>query len=126
MTNVITGRFIKNGQVKEYGSNGFRKKDIVVETTNEQYPQKILIELHQDNVNLTKGLVQNEVINVTYNLRGREWTDPSTGEVKYFNSVVGLKIERVPMTAPAPAQAQAPQDTTTTEPIGNEPNDLPF
>ena len=39
----ISGKIKLIGETKEYGSNGFRKREIVI-TTQEQYPQNILIE----------------------------------------------------------------------------------
>ena len=38
----ITGTILQIGTTKEYGSNGFKKREIVIET-QEQYAQKILI-----------------------------------------------------------------------------------
>ena len=121
MSTIITGKFIKNGEVATYGANGFRKKEIVVETTNEQYAQKIQIDLTQDNVNLTQGLKPNDVINVHVNIQGREWINPE-GVAKYFNSLVGWKIEKVAVAAPVTNTAIQQQGA----PIGNEPDDLPF
>ena len=43
----ISGKIKLIGETKEYGSNGFRKREIVI-TTQEQYPQNILIEFIQD------------------------------------------------------------------------------
>ena len=43
----ITGKIKQIGETKEYGSNGFQKREVVV-TTEEQYPQHILIEFVQD------------------------------------------------------------------------------
>ena len=39
----ITGKIKWIDEVKTYGSNGFRKREIVI-TTQEQYPQNIIIE----------------------------------------------------------------------------------
>ncbi len=43
----VTGRIKKIEETKEYGSNGFKKREVVI-TTEEQYPQHILIEFVQD------------------------------------------------------------------------------
>ena len=54
------------------------------------------------------------------NIRGKEWINPQ-GEAKYFNSIVGWRIEKV-QTAPKP---QLPP--TQQEPIQQgEPDNLPF
>jgi hypothetical protein len=43
----ITGKIKLINDTKEYGSNGFRKRELVV-TTEEQYPQDLLVEFIQD------------------------------------------------------------------------------
>lgn len=68
----------------------FRKRELVV-TTEEQYPQHILIEFHQDKCDLLNNLQIGSQITVSINLRGRSWTNPQ-GEEKYFNSIQGWRI----------------------------------
>ena len=43
----IIGKIKWIDETKEYGSNGFKKRELVV-TTEEQYPQHILVEFIQD------------------------------------------------------------------------------
>ena len=45
----IAGKIKWIDETKTYGTNGFRKREVVV-TTEEQYPQHILVEFIQDNV----------------------------------------------------------------------------
>jgi hypothetical protein len=59
-----------------------------------QFPQDRLHQLTQDRVSLIDGYKVGEVVNVSINYNGREWTSP-TGEVKYFNTDEVWKIERV-------------------------------
>ena len=47
----ISGKIKLINETKEYGSNGFRKRELVV-TTQEQYPQNILVEFVQDRCEL--------------------------------------------------------------------------
>ena len=70
-----------------FGSNGFRKREIVV-TTEEQYPQHIMIEFVQDKTNLLDNFNVGQQVKISINLRGREWVNPQ-GETKYFNSIQG-------------------------------------
>lgn len=72
-------------------SASFRKRELVV-TTEEQYPQFILIEFAQDKCDLLNGLNVGDSVTVHINLKGREWIDPQ-GEAKYFNQINGWKIE---------------------------------
>lgn len=86
------------GKVKSIGeeqqvSASFKKRELVV-TTEDQYPQSILIEFVQDKTDLLNGLSIGQNINVSINLGGREWVNPA-GETKYFNSIKGWRIEKL-------------------------------
>lgn len=80
-------------ETKTYGSNGFRKRELVL-TTDEQYPQHLMIEFVQDKTDLLNKFQVGQKVNVSINLRGREWVNPQ-GETKYFNSIQGWRIEMV-------------------------------
>lgn len=123
----ITGKIKKIDETKTFGSNGFRKREMVV-TTNEQYPQMILIEFIQDKCDLLDNYKVNEDVKISINIRGREWINPE-GEAKYFNSIQGWRIEKLqsetPSTEVPPIEAVdafKPADTISDE----EPDDLPF
>ena len=47
----VQGKVKMLGETQTFGSNGFRKREIVV-TTEEQYPQHILVEFVQDKCDL--------------------------------------------------------------------------
>jgi len=99
----IQGRIKMIDETKSFGGNGFRKREMVV-TTDEQYPQHIMIEFTQDKCDLLNGYKLGEPVKIAINLRGREWVNPQ-GETKYFNSIQGWMIER---TGQAPQQPQQP------------------
>ena len=75
------------------GQNGFQKRDLVI-TTDGQYPQDIIIQFAQGNCAVLDRFQVGQIVKIHFNLQGREWTSPQ-GEVKYFNTVVGWKIEIV-------------------------------
>jgi len=77
-------------ETKTFGTNGFRKRELVV-TTEEQYPQHIMIEFVQDKCDLLNSFSPGQKVKVGINLRGREWQSPQ-GETKYFNSIQGWKV----------------------------------
>ncbi len=79
------------GETKTFGNNGFRKREVVI-TTEEQYPQHILVEFVQDKTDLLNNYSVGHPVKISINIRGREWTNPE-GEVKYFNSIQGWRIE---------------------------------
>ena len=70
----------------------FKKRELVI-TTDEQYPQTLSIEFVQDKTDLLSKFEVGQKVKVSINLRGREWENPQTKEIKYFNSIQGWRIE---------------------------------
>ena len=97
-------------------SASFKKRELVV-TTDEQYPQHILIEFAQDKCSLLDNIQINEDVTVHINLRGREWVSPQ-GETKYFNQIQGWKINAVGGNEQPVPQSQPHQEAPA--------DDLPF
>jgi uncharacterized protein Veg len=87
----VQGRIKMVGETQTFGSNGFRKREVVV-TTEEQYPQHIMVEFVQDKTDLLNSYKEGQQVKISINLRGREWVNPQ-GETKYFNSIQGWRIE---------------------------------
>ena len=75
-------------------SEKFKKRDFVLVDNSSQYPQFLSFQLTQDKCNLIDAFNVNEQIEVSFNLRGREWTSPQ-GEVRYFNTLDAWRIEKV-------------------------------
>lgn len=89
----LEGKIKLIGETQTFGSNGFRKREIVI-TTDEQYPQHIIIQFVQDNVDLLDNYKVGQTVKIKLNIRGREWTSPQ-GEVKHFNTLQGWSIKLV-------------------------------
>ena len=64
----VTGKIKMIDQTKEVGSAGFKKRDIVV-TTDEQYPQHILVQFVQDKCELLNNFQVGEAVKIDINLR---------------------------------------------------------
>ena len=108
----------------------FAKREFVINDASSMYPQDILFQSVQDKCSMLDGFSEGDNVEVSFNLRGREWTSPQ-GEVKYFNTLDAWRIEKVgqgmPQGGPSdmnlePTPAAAP--TTSTE--SAEDDDLPF
>lgn len=123
----VQGRVKMIGETQTFGNNGFRKREIVV-TTEEQYPQHIMVEFVQDKTDLLNNFQVGQEVKININLRGREWVNPQ-GETKYFNSIQGWRIEAA-QSAPADNAMPPVPPADAFEPAGNlkedEHDDLPF
>ena len=75
---------IKLIQEEERISDRFKKRGLVL-TTQEQYPQDIMIEFVQEKTELLNSFQHGQQVTISINIRGREWKSPS-GEVKYFTT----------------------------------------
>ncbi|WP_338647158.1 DUF3127 domain-containing protein [Flavobacterium sp. KS-LB2] len=124
----VTGKIKMIDQTKEVGSGGFKKRDVVV-TTDEQYPQHILVQFVQDKCDLLNGFQVGEPVKIDINLRGREWTNPQ-GETVYFNTIQGWRIGKLQVETPSAAQMPPMPAAEAFAPATNlneeEADDLPF
>lgn len=122
----VQGKIKMIGQTQTFGSNGFRKREVVV-TTEEQYPQHIMVEFVQDKTDLLNNFQVGQPVKIGVNLRGREWVNPQ-GETKYFNSIQGWRIEN--LQAGNPGGGNVPPPTDQFEPAQDlndeDYDDLPF
>lgn len=96
----VQGKIKLINETQTFGSKGFKKRELVV-TTNEQYPQDIMIEFVQDKCDILNNYKVGQDVKVSINLRGREWVNPD-GVAKYFNTIQGWRIESVESTPDAP------------------------
>jgi hypothetical protein len=85
------------GLIKVIGSTNvvsekFKKRDLVITDNSTMYPQDISFQVTQDKCELLDSFMVGEEAEVSFNIKGREWTSP-TGEVKYFNSLEAFRVE---------------------------------
>ncbi|MBE9598861.1 DUF3127 domain-containing protein [Pedobacter sp. MC2016-24] len=118
------------GKVHEIGalqqvSETFKKRDLIIEyAENPTYPEYIRFEALQDKTALFDSLKQGDDVEVSFNLRGRPWTD-KTGKTSYFNSLVVWRINALTNSAAgAPTPQYAPPADLNSAP--GEEDDLPF
>jgi hypothetical protein len=94
----ISGKIKVINPTKEV-SDTFKKRELVV-TTDEQYPQHILIDFIQDKCSVLDNFKVGENVSVSINVRGKEYTNKN-GEVGYFNQLQGWKMEKTDSAIPA-------------------------
>ena len=118
------------GKVHEIGalqqvSETFKKRDLIIEyAENPTYPEFIRFEALQDKTGLFDSLKPGDDVEVSFNLRGRPWTDKA-GKTSYFNSMVVWRINALTNSAAAAATPQyAPPADLSSAP--GDDDDLPF
>jgi hypothetical protein len=88
----VTGKIHFVGALRVV-SEKFKSKDVVI-LTADKYPQFITVQFTQDKTDLLTENNIGEQVEISINLRGREWKSP-TGEIKYFNTIEGWQINAV-------------------------------
>ena len=121
----LLGKIKLIGDTKTYGDNGFRKRELVL-TTEEQYPQHILIEFIQNNCELLDNYSIGQTVRIGINIRGREWESPDQG-IKYFNSIQGWRIESLDdQVMDSPPEDITLEDNSESKSDDLTEDDLPF
>lgn len=87
MSYEMQGKLIKIFDEQQV-SDRFKKREFVIET-DDQYPQFIKFELLQDACSLLDSYAENEIIKVSFDVRGREWNG------KYFTNLKAWSLEKI-------------------------------
>ncbi len=95
-------------------TESFAKREFVINDSSSMYPQDIMFESCQDKCSILDGYKVGDSVEVSFNLRGREWKSPQ-GEVKYFNTLDAWRVEAATLTPMEPSLAGT-----------NDKDDLPF
>ncbi len=120
----IKGKVLEISDVMEISST-FKKRELILEyIENPTYPEFLKFEVTQEKTGLFDGIAIGSQVEVSFNLRGRPWTDKN-GKTAYFNSLIAWKIKTVEAAKP---ENNAPVNQAAFEiPSGAEmENDLPF
>ena len=114
MSYQLTGTLLHKSDTQQVSAT-FSKREFVVETIEEKYPQQIKFELKNDKTPLLDTMAQGQKITVHFNISGREWNG------KYFVNLHAWKIE----SDAAPVQT-APIETVEVEILDSQGDGLPF
>jgi ABC-type antimicrobial peptide transport system ATPase subunit len=115
---------IKKIFATETVGNNFQKRKVWVEVTdNPQYPQVIEMEFQGDKTSLADSLSAGQVVDLSINLRGREWTNDKQ-ETKVFNTIVAWKVQVEGGQQSQPNTFNRPPETNV--PGADDSSTLPF
>ena len=108
-------------------TDSFRKREFVLEfADNPQYPEFIKFELIQANCEQLEKFNVGEELNISFNLKGRKWTDKN-GQVVYFNSLQAWRLEKAGATnTPSPSASQETPKQDWQPDSFSADDDLPF
>ena len=90
---TISGKIKFVDEVREFGSNGFRKHQVVVETGDARWDNPIPVEFTKDNIELSKDLQVGDQVQIQSRINGREWQGKD-GVTKWFTSINGFKVTK--------------------------------
>lgn len=127
----IRGKVHEIGDVQQV-TDTFKKRDLIVQyAENPQFVEYIRFEATQDRTALFDSLNVGDEVEVSFNLRGRPWTNRD-GVTSYFNSLVAWRVAKVtaePVQAGQPgagSQPVAPPPTVDISADDGKDDDLPF
>lgn len=120
---TIEGKLVEKYDTQEV-SGSFRKREFVVEyAENPQYPEFLKLELIQSNCQQLDDFQVGDQVQVSFNLKGRRWVDPSTQTPKYFNTLQAWRLERRGTSTPPPTPEP---NEPWMQPDFSSDEDLPF
>ena len=90
---------------------------------NPQYPENLKFELIQVKCDLLNNFKVGSLVEVYFNLKGRQWTNPK-GEKVYFNSLQAWRLEPIAGNDEAQAEYQPPVGDDLSS--FTEEDELPF
>lgn len=109
----VEGTVMSVGQTQLF-SSGFRKRQIVIETSSkpDQWSRPVALLLTKDNVGLADSLKPGAFIKTDGYIDGREWKKDAQSPVRYFTDLIVKSILTVTadgktVEAKAPAEADA-------------------
>lgn len=124
----ITGRVHEIGATQQV-TDTFKKRDIIIAyAENPQFVEYVRFEATNDKTDIFNNLQIGQEVEVSFNLRGRPWTNKD-GVTTYFNSLVAWRVK--PTTAGMQPN-ENPQDYGNDYPApvdlqaGDDEDDLPF
>ena len=90
----IRGKVHEIGAVQQV-TDTFKKRDLIVQyAENPQFVEYIRFEATQDRTAIFDNLNVGDEVEVSFNLRGRPWTNKD-GVTSYFNSLVAWRVAKV-------------------------------
>lgn len=109
-------------------SEKFTKREFVITNPQDQYQEFIKLECQQDKCSMLNGLLVGSVVDLKFNLRGRQWTNKD-GIIMTFNTLVCWQMIRRPVSGNLSPQSEPEPHHHQETPLPGatqQDDDLPF
>jgi hypothetical protein len=115
----ITGKIKRIFEEQTFGS-GITKREFVLTTEGERYPQDLKFECVKDKIAQVADRREGDKVKESFDLRGREWKD------SYFVNLSAWKIDLLGEGAAPAAPGDEPLPEEPGESVAPEDDDIPF
>ena len=88
MTTYTMDGIVKEVMDEQVFPSGFAKREFVVTTQDEKYPQDVKFEALKDRMSILEGVGAGDDVTVTFDLRGSEYKE------KYYVNLVAWKLDK--------------------------------
>lgn len=99
MSYEVQGDIHSIDETREYGQNGFTKREFVIKLTGErenpQYPNYVALEFIRDRCALLDAYQVGDSVKVSFDLTGRLWNPPGDKPERCFVSLQAWRIEKL-------------------------------
>ena len=121
----MTGVIRVIDETKTYGAKGFQKREFVLETAADKFPQQVKFELVKDRCSDLDKFRVNQEVTVSFDVRGNEHGG------RYYVSLAAWKLDRVGQSQPQPQRRQESPvlpARSAQVPVGgdNDDEEIPF
>ena len=96
--------------------SGFTKREFVVTTANDKYPQDIKFEIVKEKCSLLDQFEPDQEVQVFFDIRGNEYNG------KYFVNLACWKIQAAGESAAPSSASRQPAARESAAPVSNEPS----
>jgi hypothetical protein len=91
----ITGKVHLIEETKSYGAKGFRKRLVVLETTNGRFSNFVPLEFTREACDQVDEMKLGDTVEISYMLTGRKWQRDPQSEVKFFLTAEASSFKKV-------------------------------
>lgn len=115
----------RKSDIVAVGRNNTPKCTLVGTTDEVDYPQTLEFEFMGKNAHIIDDVAIGDIVKVTFDIKGREWTSPKDGTTKVFMSLSAYRIQQMmEMEENPPCENATP--STPIDVSAEDDDDIPF